>query len=83
MYGSDVDGVFEDSKLVSGLHVPESSGSVSGAAQSERVFQVATSNTVFVTYIKDKKIKKLFFQQFTVNKSLLTQISKHKLITFK
>ena len=49
MYGSDVDGVFEDSKLVSGLHVPESSCSVAGAANSKRVFQVATSNTVFVT----------------------------------
>ena len=59
MYGSDVDGVSEDSKLVSGLHVPESSRSVSGAAQAERVFQVATSNTVFVTYIKQKKRKKI------------------------
>jgi hypothetical protein len=58
MYGSDVDGVSEDSKLVSGLHVPESSCSVSGATESERVFQVATSNTVFMTYIKEKKRKK-------------------------
>ncbi len=59
MYCSDVDSVSEDTKLVSGLHVPESSCSVAGAAQSERVFQVATSNTVFVTYIKEKKRKKI------------------------